>query len=216
MSHRQRMPQMGSRKWPRWRYVSSNMTEAEEARWVAMAQSGELRRQLAMFEKEVLRPASPRSAPSPNKPESQVGAADLPRAESGSHPDAPGTKKPAKTGTKSHPHHWILSEPAGPLTHGVCRTCGAEAINRLSAKQARVYRERRKQTPSVAPPCEWPDCGRLADDWNEKLLASRGGSRVDIKNRLWYGRPHHSYFHAHPQEMHELGLMPHAGDVPKC
>ena len=27
---------------------------------------------------------------------------------------------------------------------------------------------------------------------------------------------HHSYFHAHPQEMHELGLMPHAWDVPKC
>ena len=134
MSHRQRMPQMGSRKWPRWRYVSSNMTEAEEARWVAMAQSGELRRQLAMFEKEVLRPASPRSAPSPNKPESQVGAADLPRAESGSHPDAPGLKKGGEKHTRltakglaaPHPHHWLLSEPAGPVTHDRCKACGAE------------------------------------------------------------------------------------------
>jgi hypothetical protein len=30
------------------------------------------------------------------------------------------------------------------------------------------------------------------------------------KNRMWLCRDHHDYFHAHPKEMHELGLMPHA------
>ena len=45
---------------------------------------------------------------------------------------------------------------------------------------------------------------------------TRGGSATDPANRIWFCRDHHSYFHAHPKEMHELGLMPHAWDVPKC
>jgi hypothetical protein len=74
-----------------------------------------------------------------------------------------------------------------------------------------LLRERRKLIPEERPACEWPwHCGKLADDWNEKLLRSRGGSITDPKNRMWLCRDHHDYFHAHPKEMHELGLMPHA------
>lgn len=80
-----------------------------------------------------------------------------------------------------------------------------------SAKKRAELRERKRLTPEVKPPCEWHEgCHRQATDWNEILLASRGGSRIDPENRMWLCRIHHDYFHAHPKAMHEAGLMPHA------
>ena len=65
------------------------------------------------------------------------------------------------------------------------------------------------------PPCTYrfEGCTGLAIDPNEVLMRSRGGSIVTRENIRFACRNCHDHFHAHPKEMHELGLMPHSWDA---
>lgn len=92
-------------------------------------------------------------------------------------------------------------------------------IKPVSAKQARVQRERRKLAGRFFPGeavCAVPGCGRAADDLHEPLTRARGGDPTDLENVVPLCREHHDEItFKEPPWAYELGLLRHSWDKPK-
>jgi 5-methylcytosine-specific restriction endonuclease McrA len=107
---------------------------------------------------------------------------------------------------------------AGPRT--AFRARPRKALPKASRKRQAENRQRRKVVADLyggeRPPCEWPECTRLADDVHEPLTRGRGGSITDRKNMKALCRPHHDKVTFTPEselaEAYEAGLLRHSWD----
>lgn len=83
-------------------------------------------------------------------------------------------------------------------------------IRPVSKRRAAQNRVRaRLRLEMVGKPCEaqLEGCAYTGTDWHERLSRARGGSPIDVENRVWLCRPCHSWVTEHPREATELGLL---------
>lgn len=56
-------------------------------------------------------------------------------------------------------------------------------------------------------------CTGMAQDWHERLPRARGGSAIDVENRVMLCRRCHEFVTTHPKAATEMGLLRHSWEA---